>query len=437
MRYKNWSIPYLFSYALFFFARKGYYRKVSKKGIKNIPKGKPVIFAINHQNSLVDPCIVATTTLTPVYFLARSDVFKISFVSKILHSINMMPIFRQKDGDNFKEKNLEIFEKCATILSKNGRIMIFPEGSNNSNNRLRVIKKGIARIALDANLKSKEDVFIVPVGLNYSNKKNKCADLFVNYGEAINVSKIIEEVGETDNENEIFAPVMEILKVRMQNLILHYDNEEFYNLYEFLLFNIRQNKSRFNTILSHNFEIKKEKNVKITNWIKENPTVAKQHLFDSEFIKKECEENKIKPYLLENKKHTLSYSFFVLIVCFPVFLYGSLNNYFPYVLPQKLVLKKIKDTQFHQAVNMIVGALFFSIFWAIQTFLVSIFTDNYIWILYLISLPISGWLSFEYYIKYRRFIGKQKYNSLLKTNVALMKELREKYLKLKEFITYL
>lgn len=430
MRYKNWTIPYIFSYLLFFFARKGYYRKVRKTGAENIPKGKPVIFAINHQNSLVDPCIVATTTLTPVYFLARSDVFKIPFVSKILHSINMMPIFRKKDGEDFKEKNLEIFAKCATILAKNGRIMIFPEGSHDVKNRLRILKKGIARIALQADLLTKKDVFIVPVGLNYSNKVNKCATLFVNYGEPINVSQVVEnKLSEVEN----ILAIMEELKPKMQNLILHCENEEFYKLYDFLLFEIKENKYYLGKNISAEFGYRKKILPKITNWIEKNKTNSIAYLSNCNLITDKCIELKVKPYLFSKQKQSVVFDFLFLLFCLPIFLYGWINNYLPYILPDKLLNSKIKDTQFHPAVNMIVGTFFFSIFWIVQTFFVSIFTDNYVWFWYFLSLPISGWLSFEYYIFYRRFMGKLNYNSLLKSNPSLMKELREKYLNLKQF----
>ena len=105
MRFKNWTLPYSITYILVWFTKQGFFRRVTRQGLSNIPKNKPVIFAANHQNSLIDPIVIATTNRYPVFFLTKSDVFKNPTIAKILYALNMLPIYRERDGSDFMEKN--------------------------------------------------------------------------------------------------------------------------------------------------------------------------------------------------------------------------------------------------------------------------------------------------------------------------------------------
>ena len=51
---------------------------------KNIPKGKPVIFAINHQNALMDALTARAAMKGQPVFMTRADIFKKPAIAKIL-----------------------------------------------------------------------------------------------------------------------------------------------------------------------------------------------------------------------------------------------------------------------------------------------------------------------------------------------------------------
>ena len=68
--------------------------------VENVLKHKPVLLLANHQNALLDALLIATKCGRFSYFLTRAAVFKKSFVNKILRSLQMLPVYRVRDGWN-------------------------------------------------------------------------------------------------------------------------------------------------------------------------------------------------------------------------------------------------------------------------------------------------------------------------------------------------
>lgn len=430
MRVKNWTLPYVITYILVWFTKQGYFTRVYKKGLNNIPKGKSVIFAANHQNSLIDPIVIAAAGTTPVFFLTKSDVFKKPAIAKILYALNMLPIYRERDGADFMDKNRAIFDRCSEILSKRGRIIIFPEGSHDNDNRLRRLKKGIVRIALQAHEESNEDIWIVPVGLNYSNTRNKCADLLVSYGEAINASDTFRSKTDSTNENDLFTPLMSTIKEGLSNEMLDYSNQSYYELYDFLLAKIRRSR----TTLIKKFNWNKDKNNKLTSYFDTKPNESDEMLVFVKEIELACKEQEVRPYLFNKKRHDILLPVLGLILGLPIAIYGIVNSYFPAILPEKLILSKIKDRQYDSSINMVLGGFLMFFFWCVQSFIVSLFTDHYIWFWYFLSCVISRWFSYEYHIYFLRFKGKRNYNIFVKANPEKTSKLQTYYKELKQFI---
>lgn len=430
MRIKNWTIPYAITFVLVWFTKQGYFTRVFRQGLSNIPKNKPVIFAANHQNSLIDPIVIATTNTYPVFFLTKSDVFKNPLIAKILFSLNMLPIYRERDGADFKEKNIAIFNRCSEILSTNGRIIIFPEGSHNTENRLRPLKKGIARIAVQAHNETEEDIWIVPVGLNYSNTRNKSADLLVSFGKAINASEIFESKLDCKNENEIFTPLMYKIEDGLRKEMLDYSVKDYYEVYEFLLGKI----SRKRVSLINKFKWNKEKNDKLTHYFTANKIESEEIKTKVNRIEEMCNDRQLRPYLFEKTKHNLILPILGLVLGFPFALYGFVNSFIPAIIPQKLILDKIKDRQYDSSINMVLGGFLMFFFWCIQSFAVSLLTDNYLWFWYFISCVVGRWFSYEYHVFLLRFVGKRNYNHFTKSEPETSLKLKAYYSELKQFI---
>jgi 1-acyl-sn-glycerol-3-phosphate acyltransferase len=145
-----------------------YFRKLKVHGIENVPKDKPVLFLANHQNALLDALLIAGKCGRFSYFLTRAAVFKKKFVSKILKSLQMLPVYRVRDGWSTIANNNAIFETCSELLFYKEAVVIFPEGSHNLVRRVRPLSKGFTRIVFDTLEKYPNlDLQLVPVGLNF------------------------------------------------------------------------------------------------------------------------------------------------------------------------------------------------------------------------------------------------------------------------------
>ncbi|MGI9542947.1 MAG: 1-acyl-sn-glycerol-3-phosphate acyltransferase, partial [Cyclobacteriaceae bacterium] len=118
---------YFFVRACVWLGLRFYFKKLVIKGIENIPTKGPIVFTANHQNAFLDALILATTTMRFTHYLVRADVFKSAWARWLLSTLNMMPVYRIRDGRSALDLNAEIFEKCNTILSKGEALLIFPE----------------------------------------------------------------------------------------------------------------------------------------------------------------------------------------------------------------------------------------------------------------------------------------------------------------------
>ena len=176
---------YLFKFliksSLFF-----YTRKITVKGRENIPKKGAILFMVNHPNGLIDPLIVAVNNPRVQHFLVRAASFKKPFIKKFLGSLNLMPIFRMRDGVKQLGNNKEVFEKCFTLLDNQKALMIFPEGSHDKRRTVRTLSKGFSRIVFGALEQNPAlQIHIIPVGLTYQNPSVYPSNVCLHYGTPI------------------------------------------------------------------------------------------------------------------------------------------------------------------------------------------------------------------------------------------------------------
>lgn len=166
-----------------------YFKKIEVKKHSSIPKDVPILFLGNHQNALLDPLIMAITSGRYAYFLTRAQVFKSPLVSKILKSLQLIPVYRIRDGWQNLSENNTIFSYCVELLNSNEAVTIFPEGSHNLKRTVRPLSKGFTRIVFEFFDKHPySNLLLIPVGLNYENMLNYPDRALVNFGKPIAAS---------------------------------------------------------------------------------------------------------------------------------------------------------------------------------------------------------------------------------------------------------
>ena len=108
-------------------------------------KGPLLIFA-NHPNSFLDAIIIASNYKRRVYFLARGDVFKKPIFRFLLSSLNMIPVYRLREGKENLHLNDFAFKESIKLLTKGEAVLVFIEGTCINSHELQPLKKGTARI---------------------------------------------------------------------------------------------------------------------------------------------------------------------------------------------------------------------------------------------------------------------------------------------------
>lgn len=149
-----------------------------------------MLLASNHPNSFLDSVLLDTVFQQPVWSLARGDVFKKPFYIKLLTALKILPVYRTSEGVENLSENYKTFEECIAIFRKGGIITIYSEGKCINEWHLRPLKKGTARLAVkawDENIPLK----IIPVGINYSSFSRFGKNIFLNFGEIITATDII------------------------------------------------------------------------------------------------------------------------------------------------------------------------------------------------------------------------------------------------------
>ncbi len=150
-----------------------YFKKIQVHNFENIPKNKPLLFLSNHQNALLDALVIATKCGRFSYFLTRAAVFNKNIIARFLRSMQMLPVYRIRDGYSNLSNNTAIFNECAKLLHNNNAIVIFPEGNHNLKRTVRPLSKGFTRIIFQTlEEQPKTDLQLQPVGLNFANATN-------------------------------------------------------------------------------------------------------------------------------------------------------------------------------------------------------------------------------------------------------------------------
>lgn len=119
-------------------------------GIENLPKG-PAIIAPNHL-SLYDPPVISCSIPEELHYLAKKELFDISFLSWLIRHLNAHPV-------SGSEQDLKTMKLICQLLQSGEKVVIFPEGSRSEDGNLLEMKSGVSMLAL------RNHVPIVPVYL--------------------------------------------------------------------------------------------------------------------------------------------------------------------------------------------------------------------------------------------------------------------------------
>jgi len=394
-----------------------YYRRVIVLGQHNINPDDHLIFAPNHQNALMDALAVLFTNKGQNVFLARADIFKKKTIASLLYFLKILPVYRIRDGFSTLKGNDEIFDKTIDVIKNKNGLVVLPEGDHKGFRRLRQLKKGICRIAFQADESTDYSlkIKIVPVGLEFTNYNRVRQVLTVVYGKPIEVSEFHELYKKSPEIalNELRSKLSDEIK----KLIVHIESEEDYEAIDELrsLVNGRFSDDIHNPKLFRDrILIEKMNRLKV-----EDQPLYNKICSLSLRVKEKAKALNAGYRLLAKKKHPLGgliAGVAGIILSFPIFIYGNIFTLTFNELPQ-LKVRKIKDIQFQSSVRYglsLVLSFIFIPFFLVLSFL--IFSPWWLSVLVFLTLPIAGLFAWNYPFLYRRVLGGFRTRKFIRSN---------------------
>ncbi|MEQ9280891.1 MAG: 1-acyl-sn-glycerol-3-phosphate acyltransferase [Balneola sp.] len=356
---------------------KFFYKRIRIIDKHKIPKGKPILLVPNHQNSFMDALLVTTHFYKTTSFLTRAQAFESKFMDWFLRSLNLLPVYRVRDGISNIQKNNEIFETCIRFLSNNEAILVFAEANHDLKRRLRPFSKGFTRIAFDAEIKNdwNLDLYVQPVGVNYSDHQNSRNEVRVVFGDPIKVSDYRKEYEESERSaaNSLKNQTSDNLKP----LIMHVPKLDQYPLIKIALDEMEPDRAK----LSNN---------EYMNTLVQNAEELQtpELISDAERVLEVAEKNKLSVRALSEVKLPIIKR----ILLAPIYLLVWLNGIIPYQPARYIIKNKIQDKAFDVSIKFVLGLFLFPLFyllvtcilliagvpaiWAWGYFLVSLFTST-------------------------------------------------------------
>jgi 1-acyl-sn-glycerol-3-phosphate acyltransferase len=168
-----------------------FYRRVVVHTPDHVPPSGPAIFAATHPNSITDPLVLGACVPRPLHYLAHSGLFRRPVLGWLLPRCGVIPVYRPEDFPGPVD-NSAMFAACTATLGAGGAIGVFPEGTSHRDERVRRLRTGTARIALEAEAQADFTlgVQIVPVGLNFEAPGRFRSDVVVLIGPPLPVQTL-------------------------------------------------------------------------------------------------------------------------------------------------------------------------------------------------------------------------------------------------------
>lgn len=395
-----------------------FYSEICIINPENVYEKGPVIFAPNHQNALMDALAILLLVDKQPVFMARADIFKRNIVKKILNFLKIIPVFRIRDGVESLSNNDQSFGIALRALGYGQAVGIMPEGNHGDQRRIRPIKKGIVRFALNAqeNFGSNIPVHIIPVGIEYSHYSHYRSKLLVIFGKPIDVSSYLNAYKE--NPQTAYNTLRLRLESEMKKNMLNIDNTFYYDL----IFSIKniyaprlQEKQELAGDYYFRFLAEKQITDALVLQVSKDPSLLESLKGSVHDYCKGLKKLNLHNWVFDSKiptKWEVAFDVLRYLIFLPFFVVGSAFNFIPFFVSNYLA-KGAKDPQFISSVKFVAGSILFPVYYLL---FLGLPLPILIKIIVIMIMPPLGVLSFDYYKGLKKQWTKLRYFRLLKGN---------------------
>lgn len=421
----------LLSYYVFFLMRL-FYRRITVEGKENIPAHGPVIFAPNHQNALMDPLAILYAARRQTVFLARADIFKIPLLRNLFFWLKIIPVFRIRDGKENLGNNEASFNVAVEVLENKRSVCIFPEAAHTNLRSLLPLRKGIPRLAFMAEEKNnfKLGLNVVPAGIYFDNYEHMRSVLHVRFGKPIAVYQFEAEYWQ--NPQKAMLTFRDKLTDKLSALALNIKTREYYDVFYSLSHIFSEpmitNELKIKSRQEQRFRKQKEMVAAFEDKLSKDPEYMLEFRNNGLRFLRSLKTHGIKWEFFRLPSHgffRLLFGWLLMLITWPVFLYGLVNNILFYG-SVRLLVKKIKDHQFHSSIKFVWGLAVSPFFYIFQSIVVYAISGSLVFgVVYLVLLPVTGFLARVWAGKFIELLqqlklywlkstGNQSFNEIIK-----------------------
>ena len=387
-----------------------FFRRIEVRHPERLQLPGPLLLAGNHPNTLMDPLLAAVNRRQPIAFLAKSTFFKNPVVRAIMTSGNSIPIYRRQDAEagaapatpeQVAAQNEAVFGRCYDYLGRGGTIMIFPEGTSVSERRLRPLKTGAARIALGAEARHnfKLGLKVVPVATNYFDPSRFRSDVLLNVAPPIRVAAYAATYAQ--DPDLAAEQLTEAIRVALERrLVITRDAAEdaFVQQVEHT-FGDHLNPDDDPATLYDNFRLSQTL-LQALPWTEQHfpgHLAAARAQFTTYLA--DLHRLGLTDAALDDQRRGSVAGLLNLVLGAPVWLFGVLNNYLPYILPSAVARRATQEAEFVAPIMLVMGMLTFPLAYALQAAAVQhwLSHDWRLTALYVLSLPLTGFYALGYW----------------------------------------
>jgi hypothetical protein len=385
----------------------------------------------------MDPILIGAWTRPIVFFMTRSDVFT-PITKPILWACHMLPIYRQHDGVDTKEKNQEVFRRSSNVLKFGRNLLIFGEGFTDDTfiRRLKPVKKGAVRmgfITLESINWSKK-VYIRAMGINYSEPNRMRSDFLVSYSEPICLNDYREAFEE--NPTKTITDITRQVEKMMQDQITHVEDFHLASYHEKIMILTRKGMNPVSFDRAFTLEERwrySQKLAKRINSIAPDTEYFSElkedlnHYFDK-IKRKDLDDDTVFAALNgEIPKRMMTSRIKMLLLALPMVL-GLIHFFLPYRMAKSFAEKKFKRKVFWGSVKVVTGMILMGLYNIPFIFLFHSFVYpswllalSYYWL-----TPFFGLAAYIWFMEHSRLKNYKKVNY---SDLTALRQEREELLR--------
>jgi len=393
-----------------------FFRRIEVSGAERVPPTGPLVFVLNHPNSLIDPAFLLCLAPRRVSFLAKAPLFRMLIIGAICRAFEAIPVHRRQDPGSDLRKNRETFETARAVLLRGGTIAVFPEGASHSDPKLRPLKTGTARIALGAAaaLPANLTLEIVPVGLYYRAKQTFRSVALLHFGTAFAVQRTALAPGAEPPPEPVQALTAQ-LETALRSLTLDAEEANAHALIARAqrIFSVTDNTSERLPTLVHEFQLRRKLlegyEVARRRWPERTALLQRRlERYEAELSAVGLDPRHLAPrrYGWRRVSTYALRSILFLTLGLPAALLGLVVHYPAYRAVGWLATGVTKSHEDALAtVKLLAAALLFPLTWIVILVAAWLWRGPQVAALVALALPLSGYVALQFTERFDRVVG--------------------------------